>query len=32
MQPRVLSFVDHAHPAAADLLDDAIVAQLKADV
>jgi len=27
----VLSFVDHAHAATADLLDDAVVAQLKAD-
>ena len=25
MQPRVLGFVDHTHPAAAQLLDDAVV-------
>ena len=31
MQPSVLSFVNHAHPAAAELLDDAVVGDGLAD-
>ena len=31
LQPRVLSFVDHAHSAAAQLLDDAIVRERVTD-
>jgi len=29
--PDILDFIDHTHPTTADLLDDAVVAQFKAN-